>query len=161
MFRPSRTQKAKQTALNVSELARELARDRKFRKRLLSALEHSSAAKSRVRRRHPLGEAVQRLVSDQALQTELRRARNDLQQAYARFDAKRSRHRRRKLALLAGVASAAAVPVVRKRLSRPSAPAKLEDLPLDELYARAQAEEIPGRSEMSKEQLVEALRSKR
>jgi hypothetical protein len=30
----------------------------------------------------------------------------------------------------------------------------------DELYARAQAAEIPGRSEMSKEQLVAALRSK-
>ena len=64
--------------------------------------------------------------------------------------------------MLAGVASAAAVPVVRKRLARASAsaPTKLEDMTKDELDARAQAEEIPGRSTMSKEQLVDALRAK-
>jgi len=160
MFRRSRTEKVKQKAVNASELALELARDRRFRKRLLSALEHSSAAKRRVWRRQRLGEAVQRLVADQALQAELRMARHDLQQAYARFDAKRSRHRMGKLALLAGVASAGAVPVLRRRLSRRAAAAKLEDLTQDELYARAQAEEIPGRSEMSKDELVEALRAR-
>jgi hypothetical protein len=37
----------------------------------------------------------------------------------------------------------------------------LEDLTRDELYARAQEAEIPGRSEMSKDELVEALRAKR
>jgi len=31
----------------------------------------------------------------------------------------------------------------------------------DELYERAQEAEIPGRSEMSKDELVEALRAKR
>lgn len=153
MLRRSRTDKVKQSAFNVSELALELARDRRFRKRLLSALEHGT-------RRPGLVETVQRLASDRALQGELRRARDDLTQAYARLDAKRSSHRMRTAALLAGVASAGAVPVLRKRLSRPgSGPRNLEDLTKDELYARAQAAEIPGRSEMSKEQLVSALRA--
>ena len=42
----------------------------------------------------------------------------------------------------------------------PSRPSALEDLTREELYARAQEAEIPGRSEMSKKQLVEALRAK-
>lgn len=38
-------------------------------------------------------------------------------------------------------------------------PASLTDLPKDELYKRAQAADIDGRSTMSKAQLVSALRS--
>jgi len=162
MLRRSRTDRVKQSALNVSDLALELARDRRFRKRLLSALEHGSAAHRRVPRRPGLVETVQRVASDRALQSELRKAREDLTQAYARLDAKRGGHRMRTAALLAGLASAGAgaVPVLRKRLSRPGGgPRNLEDLTKDELYARAQAAEIPGRSEMSKEQLVAALRA--
>jgi hypothetical protein len=162
MFRRSRTERIKQNAINVSELALELARDRRFRKRLISALEHGSAAHRRVPRRPGLAETVQRLASDRALRGELRNAREDLQEAYARLDAKRRGHKLRTAALLAGAASAAgAVSAVRKRSSRPiGQPRGLEDMTKDELYARAQAAEIPGRSEMSKEQLVAALRSK-
>jgi hypothetical protein len=161
MLRRSRTEKVKQSAFNVSELALELARDRRFRKRLLSALEHGSAAQRRVPRRPGLFETVQRLASDRALRGELRKAREDLTQAYSRLDAKRSSHRLRTAALLAGVASAGAVPVLRKRLSRPAgSPHNLEELTKDELYARAQAADISGRSEMSKEQLVAALRAR-
>jgi hypothetical protein len=40
-------------------------------------------------------------------------------------------------------------------------PGSLEELTRDELYARAQEAEIPGRSEMSKDELVEALRTRR
>ena len=39
-------------------------------------------------------------------------------------------------------------------------PSTLEDLTKEELYARAQEAEIPGRSDMSKEELVAALRTK-
>ena len=35
----------------------------------------------------------------------------------------------------------------------------LEDLTKDELYARAQKADIPGRSEMTKDELINALRS--
>ncbi|TML43704.1 MAG: hypothetical protein E6G19_11350 [Actinobacteria bacterium] len=38
--------------------------------------------------------------------------------------------------------------------------AALEGLTREELYARAQEADIPGRSEMSKQELVEALRVK-
>ena len=37
----------------------------------------------------------------------------------------------------------------------------LEELTKEELYARAQQAEIPGRSEMSKDELVDALRASR
>jgi hypothetical protein len=160
MLKRSRTEKVKQGAVSVSELALELARDRTFRKRLLSALEHGSAAHRRVPRRPGLIETAQRIASDRALQGELRRAREDLAEAYARLEAKRRGNRLRTAALLAGVASAAgAVPVLRRRVSRTNArPRSLDDMTKDELYARAQEAEIPGRSEMSKEQLVAALR---
>lgn len=163
MFGRSRTERVKQGALNASDLALELARDRRFRKRLLSALEHTSAAHRRVPRRPGLAETVQRLASDRALHAELRRAREDLRQAFARLDTKRHGHRLRTAALLAGAASVAgAVPVVRKRFARPAGrrTQSLEDMTKDELYARAQAAEIPGRSEMSKDQLVAALRAR-
>ena len=39
-------------------------------------------------------------------------------------------------------------------------PRGLEDLTKEELYVRAQEADIPGRSEMSKEQLVAALRAR-
>jgi hypothetical protein len=39
-------------------------------------------------------------------------------------------------------------------------PRSLEDLTKEQLYARAQEAEIPGRSEMSKEELIDALRVK-
>jgi hypothetical protein len=161
MLRRSRTEKVKQSAASVSELALELARDRRFRKRLLSALEHGSAAHRRVPRRQGLVETVERVVSDRALQGELRKAREDLAEAYARLDAKRRGNRLRTAVVLAGVASAAgAVPVLRRRVSRPTGkPRSLDDMTKDELYARAQEAEIPGRSEMSKEQLVAALRA--
>ena len=150
MFKRSRTDKVKEQAVNVSELALELARDRKFRKRLASALEHGSAAQRRVPRSPGLVESVQRLASDRALRGELRKAREDLTHAYSRLDAKRHGSRLRAAVVLAGVASAGAAPMLRKRLSHSggSSPGKLEDLTKDELYARAQAAEIPGRSEM-------------
>jgi hypothetical protein len=37
--------------------------------------------------------------------------------------------------------------------------AELETMTKEELYARAQAEDVPGRSEMTKDELIRALRS--
>ena len=48
---------------------------------------------------------------------------------------------------------------VRRRRPRPEA--DLERLTKDQLYVRAQAEDVPGRSEMTKDELINALRSKR
>ncbi|HEX6490086.1 MAG TPA: Rho termination factor N-terminal domain-containing protein [Gaiellaceae bacterium] len=187
MFRRNKTAKLREKALNASELALQLAQDQKFRKRLLSAIAHSSEARRRARGRGRLTNTARRFAADQALQAELRRARNDLQQAYARLDAKRGRDRLRRITLLAGLASLAAIPQLRARVSglianapkdgqqlhelarrirsRPpgngqARPRQLEDLTKEELYARAQEADIPGRSEMSKEELVAALRAK-
>jgi Rho termination factor, N-terminal domain len=187
MFGRSKTEKLKENAVSASELALQLAQDKKFRKRLLSAIKHSSEAGRRTRRGLGLTGAITWLASDQALKSELRQARNDLQRAYGQLEAKRRKHKLRRFTLLAGLTSLAAVPQLRERVSaviadapkhrqrltdianrvRPpeshdssSRPSTLEDLTREELYARAQEADIPGRSEMSKQQLVEALRAK-
>jgi hypothetical protein len=180
MFRQSRVEKLKKNAINASELALQLAQDKKFRKRLLSALRHSSKAKRRARRDLGIAGAVRRIAADESVQSELKRARDDLQRARARLESKRSSHRLRKLSLfIAALASIFAVPHVRKSISAliakapkktgrllgqaraGSGPQSLDDLTKEELYARAQEADIPGRSEMSKEELVEALRAAR
>jgi hypothetical protein len=185
MFRRSKTDRIKENAASASELALRLAQDRKFRKRLVSAVKHSSEAGRRTRRGLGITGAVRRFASDQALHAELRRARKDLKQAYGRLEAKRRSRKLRRLALLAGAASLAAVPQLRQRAAAiiagapkhrerltglasraratassdgPSRPRALDDLSREELYARAQEADIPGRSEMSKQQLVDALR---
>ena len=187
MFGRSKTQTIKEKVVSSSELALQLAQDKRFRKRLLSAIKHSSEAGRRTRRGLGLSGAIARLASDQALQRELRTARNDLERAYGQLEAKRRKHKLRRFTVLAGLASLAAVPRLREPITRvianaskqrqrlpdlanrvrstdssdhPSRPSTLDDLTREELYARAQEAEIPGRSEMSKQQLVDALRAK-
>jgi hypothetical protein len=188
MFGRSRREKVKENAMNASALALQLAQDRKFRRRLLSAIEHSAKAGRRTRRGLGLSGAVARLATDQTLLRELKSARDDLQQAYGRLEAKRRSHKVRNVVVLAALASVAGAPQVRERAAAavkrarerlqgrtepgsqvarstvtdesPSRPRRLEDLTREELYARAQEVDIAGRSEMSKEQLIEALRGK-
>jgi hypothetical protein len=187
MFKPSRKRTIKENALNASALALQLAQNRKFRKRLASAIKHSSEARNRTRRGLGLTGAVARLASDQALQRELRRARTDLQHAYNQAEATRRKRKLWKFTLLTVLGSLAAVPQMRERIrtiikNAPQPPTpltnitdrlrpgdsdsdnsrrgSLEDLTRDELYERAQQADIPGRSEMSKQQLVDALRAK-
>jgi hypothetical protein len=185
VFGRGRGTRIKESAVNASEVALRLAQDKKFRKRLISAIEHGSKAGRRTRRSLGLTGAVTRLARDQALRAELKGARDDLQHAYARLDRKKRSHKLRNLALLAGLASLARVPQVRERATsalesarkygrRPgdpsaekraeetpddsSRPGSLDDLTKEELYARAQEADISGRSEMSKDELVAALR---
>ena len=183
MFRRSGTERAKKSAANALALALALAQDKRFRKRLLSAVEHSSEAGRRTRRGLGPTGAVVRLATDETLLKELRSARSDLQQAYGRLEAKRRSHKLRNfLVLAAALASFAGIPQLRARLlgvvekarqrlprvgsplgerhqaTRPSG--RLEDMTQEQLYERAQEADIPGRSEMSKEQLVEALRAR-
>lgn len=183
MFGRSRRERAKESAANASALALALAQDKKFRKRLLSAIEHGSEAARRTRRGLGLSGAVARLATDETLLNELRNARSDLQQAYGRLEAERRSHKLRNFLVLAALASFAGVPQLRARLvgvvekarqrlpdvgsasrwsssgdSRPEG--RLEDMTKEQLYERAQEADIPGRSEMSKVQLVEALRAR-
>lgn len=189
-----------------AESALQLAQDRKLGKRFFSGVEHGTEALRRARRGGGIAGTARRLVADQDVRAELRSSRSDFQQAYARIDAKR--HGRRlittlaKLTPAAGVASLAALPQVRERLSalvssatenrrqlkdlatekipeklattnlpgknvkngkngkNGARPRALEDLTKEKLYARAQEADIPGRSDMSKEELIDALRVK-
>ena len=183
MNRRSWTEKLKENAPVAFGLALQLAQDREFRTRLNSALEHGREARRHARGRGIVG-AARRIATDHALQEELQHVRKDLQQAYDLLNAKRSGdHHLRRITPLAGLASLAAVPQVRERLSALIAtaaknreqlldlattvagsgngrPSTLEALTKEELYARAQDAEIPGRSEMSKDELVAALRAK-
>jgi hypothetical protein len=185
MFDRNRSEKLKKNAASASALALALAQDKRFRKRLLSALEHGAAAGRRTRRELGLRGVVGRLAADQELLNELRSARSDLQQAYGRLEAKRRRHKLRNYLVLTGLATVASTPRLRarlwtvyskasKRFHLPEAaslstseaagssagPKRLEELTKEELYARAQEADIHGRSEMSKEDLIEALRAR-
>jgi hypothetical protein len=91
-----------------AEIAARLARDKKFRKQLISAIGHSATARRTVRRRTNLVPVVARLASDRALRGELESAVDDLRRAWGRVQHKRS-HRGRNVALAAvGAAIAAA-----------------------------------------------------
>ncbi|HKP18349.1 MAG TPA: Rho termination factor N-terminal domain-containing protein [Gaiellaceae bacterium] len=163
MFRRGKASAAEKAA-GASALAVQLAQDRKFRKRVLSALEHGANALQRARS----ASEVASLARDQKLLRELAGARRDLARAYDRVEKTRS-HKLRKVLLLTLLALVAAAPPVRRRVlaaigrrsGSPEAatPRGLEELTKDELYARAQEADIPGRSEMSKEELIEALRA--
>jgi len=162
MARPTKPEKLKETVFSASELAFQLAQDKTFRKKLLSAVEHSAEARRRARRNLGLAGTARRLATDQVLRTEVRNARKDLQRAYAQLEAKRRGRRIRTIALLTGIGVLTAVPRVRQRVptliglrSR-----SLDDMTKEELYARAQAAEVPGRSEMNKEELIAALRDR-
>jgi hypothetical protein len=187
MLGRSRKEKFKENAASASALALQLAQDRRFRSRLLSAIEHGSKAGRRARRGPGLSGTLARLATDEALLRELRSARSDLEHAYARLEAKKRRaHKLRNLLVLALLGSVAGVRPLRERLRAAFAnapkhsgpvpgvgdsatrspsddsagPGRLEDLTKEELYERAQKADIPGRSEMSKEQLVDALRAR-
>jgi hypothetical protein len=185
MLRRGRSAKLRKNAVDASELARQLAQDAKFRRRLASAIGHGVIARRRARRELGLAGMIRRLASDERLLRELRSACDDLQQANRRIRRRRS-HKLRNAALLGSLAGLAAVPQLRRRVTaavsdenvrrdalnrlrnlgsyggdRSERPGSLEDLTRDELYARAQEAEIPGRSEMSKDELVEALRARR
>jgi hypothetical protein len=176
----------RKNAVDASELARQLAQDAKFRRRLASAIGHGVIARRRARRELGLAGTIRRLANDERLLRELRRARADLQHANRRIRRRRS-HKLRNAALIGALAGLATVPQLRRRVTtavsdknvrrdamnrlknfsgsytpdRSGRPGSLENLTRDELYARAQEAEIPGRSEMSKDELVEALRARR
>lgn len=183
MFR-RRKESVKEKAFRGAEAALQLAQDKRFREHVQSVVEHGTAVWNQARRGRGLAGAARRLASDEELHTELRKSRNDLQQASERLSGKTRGHRLRRIVSLAGMASLAAVPQVRERVSelisaaskkkaelqglassngkgsRKPRPHALDDLTKEELYARAQEAEIPGRSEMSKDELVAALRSR-
>lgn len=171
MFQPARIKKMKSSAVGASGLAFQLVQDDAFRDRLLSAIKHGSAAGRRTRGHAGVMGVASQLATDRALQAELRAVSIDLQRAYERFDAKR-RGRAQKLIVVAGLASLVGASRLWPRRSSlfakaektahaPDAPAQaLAELSKDAPLRLAEESGVPGRSGMSKTQLIDALRAK-
>jgi uncharacterized membrane protein len=119
MLKRTRTQALKDNAANATELASALAKDRKFRKELLSAIRHGTIARRRAARRIGFAAAVGRLTADPKIKNELRKMTSNLEKAWTRVEKKRSHKLRNSLLFLAGAAGAvaAALPKLRKRRS--------------------------------------------
>jgi hypothetical protein len=166
MFRRSKIEAVKGRAADASAVALQLAQDKKFRKQVISAASHGSAAARRTRRSLGLLGAATRLATDKKLAAELKSAGADLHRAYGRLGARAPRKRSRKLRnslLLMAAASVAGVPKIRGAVisafkkGRTSS-RNLDDLTKEQLYERAQQADIPGSAGMTKDELVAALR---
>jgi uncharacterized membrane protein len=105
----------------ASELAAQLARDKKFRKQLSGAAKHGSRAKQRVVGQIASLSLARRLATDAELRAEVQQMTDDLQAAWERLQSKRTRsHGLRNTLLLAGLGGGLALALRRRRTSKPS-----------------------------------------
>ncbi len=107
VLRSTKTQAVKDSAVSAAELARSLAKDKKFRKQLLSAISHGTIAQRRASKRIGFVAAVTRLGADQKLKSELRKMTKHLESAWGRVEKKRSHKLRNSFLVVAGVGGAA------------------------------------------------------
>ncbi len=120
MLGRSKTQAVKDSAARGTDLAVALARDKRFRKQLLSAVGHGAAARQRAASRIGLVSAVHRLGTDKELRSELHQMTQNLKNALTRVEKKRSHKLRNVLLVVGGIgaAFAAAAPRARKKVSK-------------------------------------------
>ena len=107
MFRGSTTKDLKKSAASTKELAVSLAKDRKFRKQLRSALRHGSKARRRAVPASGVVAAGARIASDPKLRRELEKTVDNLQNALRRVEKKRS-HKLRNALVTLGLGAVAA-----------------------------------------------------
>ena len=107
MFGRSRTTALKDNAASASEFASSLAKDKKFRKELMSAISHGTLAQRRAQRKIGFFALASRLGNDPKIRRELKKMVNSLDKAWNRVEKKRS-HKLRNVLLLGGVAGGAA-----------------------------------------------------
>jgi uncharacterized membrane protein len=107
VLRSTKTQAVKDSVVSAGELAASLAKDKKFRKQLLSAVGHGTIAKRRASKRVGFVAAATRLASDTKLKTELRKMTKNLENAWSRVEKKRSHKLRNSFLVVAGVGGAA------------------------------------------------------
>ena len=119
MFRRTRSQALKESAASATDFATALAKDRKFRKELLSAISHGTIARRRAARRIGIVAAVTRLGADPKLKHELRKMTRNLENAWGRIERKRSHTLRNSVLVAVGVGGAAAVAMKTRKGSRP------------------------------------------
>src|SRR3954447_26565477 len=102
MFGRSRTSALKDSASSASDFASSLAKDKKFRKELLSAISHGTIAQRRASRKVGFVAVATRLAGDPKLKREVKKMVNSLDKAWGRAEKKRS-HRLRNFLLLLGI----------------------------------------------------------
>ena len=88
-------------------MAAALAKDKKFRRELASAISHGTIARRRAARRIGFIAAMSRLGADPKLRAELRKLTKSLDKAWGRVERKRS-HKLRNTLIVAGAGGAAA-----------------------------------------------------
>ena len=119
MFKRSRTAAVKANAVSAADFAGALAKDRKFRKELISAIGHGTIAKRRAARKIGFLAAAARLGTDPKLKRELKKMVTSLDKARLRIEKKRSHKLRTSLLVAGSVGGAVAVALpLRKKLSR-------------------------------------------
>jgi hypothetical protein len=106
--RTTKTQKLKDNAVNASEVAAALVKDRKFRKQVASAVAHATVARRRAKRQFGWTTAIVRLNADPVLRREVRAMIANIEQALGRVEKKQSHKVRNSLLVAAGVGGAAA-----------------------------------------------------
>lgn len=119
MFGRSRSTALKSNAMSAGEFASSLAKDKKFRKELMSAIGHGTTAQRRASRKMGFFAVATRLGNDPKLKRELKKMVDSLDKAWTRVEKKRS-HKLRNLLLLLGIggaAAAAAKPGVRNKVT--------------------------------------------
>src|SRR3954463_8108471 len=120
MFRQSKTAKLKGSAASASDFASSLAKDKKFRKELLSAISHGTIAQRRAARKVGFYAAMLRLKNDPKLRREVAKMVTSLDKAWGRVEKQRS-HKLRNTMLLLGLGGAAAAaasrPEVRNKVT--------------------------------------------
>jgi uncharacterized membrane protein len=114
----SRIAVIREQAATASELAAQLARDKKFRNKLIGAAKHGSRARRRMVSQIGLWSLASRLASDAELRAEVQQMMGDVQAARERLEAQRTRrsHGLRNVLLLAGLGGGVALALaLRKR----------------------------------------------
>src|SRR5262245_39204582 len=114
MFTKSRTDKLKDNAATASEFAAALAKAKKFRKELLSAVSHGTLAQKRAARKIGFYASMLRVKNDPKIRRELNRMVSSLDKAWARVEKKRS-HKVRNTLLIVGVVGSAVAVVVKTK----------------------------------------------
>jgi len=107
MFKRSKTDVLKENAASVSDLANALAKDKRFRREVISGVRHGTIARRRASRQVGLLAAVSRLSADPKLRSELRKLKKNLERSWSRVEKKRS-HKLRNLLIALGIGGAAA-----------------------------------------------------
>jgi uncharacterized membrane protein len=99
----------------VSTFAASLAKDKKFRKELLSAINHGTLARNRAKRKMGFLATVRGMSNDPRLRRELQKMMDSVDKIVSRFEKKRSHKVRNTLLVVGGVGGAVAI-VVKTRV---------------------------------------------